>query len=109
MPRSALVLALSQLGFTASVTEGEVVLQSKLLELLGDVDGKDWGSVLHSATLRCTADFLKQFMKDESADRQAKAKIEGCTNFKAMWQQLVSEFCPPAPAAPDRRGKKVLG
>ena len=108
MKHDKLVEALATLGFTAAARDTDAKLCDRLLDLMGDADCGNWDATLTAAAKQCVANFLKQFLKEDTAKHRAEAAVTGCTDFVAMWKRLLLEHCPPAPAAPDRSGKKVL-
>ena len=94
MQPDALLRALASLGATAPADSTPKKLREKLLELLGDSDGEDWDTTLQVAVKRCVTDFLKQFLPEERALRDAARQISSCGgNFENMWQRLVHEAC----------------
>ena len=94
MQPDALLRALASLGATAPADSTPKKLREKLLELLGDSDGEDWDTTLQVAVKRCVTDFLKQFLPEERALRDAARQISSCGgNFGNMWQRLVHEAC----------------
>ena len=105
LQRPALVEVLETLGVPAN-TRTEAQLRERLIELV-EPHADGWEAALTAARRRIVENFLKEHRADhEAGKRLAVADRDG--NYVAMWAALVKEFCPPAPSAPDRRGKKVL-
>jgi hypothetical protein len=110
----ALVEALETLGVSASTTKDNQ-LRERLLELVKP-DGPDpagWEEALVAARRRGLLRFLADCGRTESdAKRVADAQLEGrgsTAEYQAMWDGLVAQYCPSAPAPPDRSSSgKVL-
>ena len=66
----------------------------------------DWEEALAAARRHCLLRFLADCGRTESdAARVAGARLEGrrsVAEFRVMWDGLVAEYCPRAPAPPDR-------
>ena len=117
MNRSALVEALETLGEPTGADEHQ--LRERLLELIepegADPVGCEEALVEARRRLwrRCLLRFLEECWRTESdAVRVADDRLKRCksaADFRAMWDRLVAEYCPPSPAPPDRSSSgKVL-
>ena len=116
MNRHALVEALETLGEPTGTGENEHQLRERLLELI-EPEGADpavgYEQALVAARRLCLLRFLVGCWRTESdAVRVADDRLKRCksaADFRAMWDRLVAEYCPPAPTPPDRSSSgKVL-
>jgi hypothetical protein len=67
--------------------------------------------VLTHATRTAVVDFFRQYLSDDAAERAADKRLSTAkdhSSLKAMWKDMILEYCPPSRTAPDRHGKKVL-
>ena len=109
--RDALESTLNDLGFSSVSGCSDSQLREKILELTfhGDICEVDWATTLTKCIEQCVGDFLCQFVKEDRARRRALELVETYrSNCKSMWQQLISEYCPPAAPEPARAGQMIM-
>ena len=104
MNRSALVEALETLGEPTATGANEHQLRERLLELVKPegVDPVGYEERFLAGCWRTESDAVRV------ADDRLK-RCKSAADFRAMWDRLVAEYCPPAPTPPDRSSSgKVL-
>ena len=116
MNRPALVEALETLGVPTATGANDHQLCERLLELV-EPEGSSpvgWEKALVAARQRCLLRFLAEHCgrTESDAERVARDRLKGrksADDFRAMWDGLFREYCPRAPAPPDRSSSgKVL-